>query len=166
MDFRALKEFPGYEINKAGLIRNRVSHRELSPWVEWTGYVRVALGASRAVQKIRFVHRLLAEAFIPNPHGYPCVNHLNGKKADNRLENLEWCSYSMNMQHAFDTGLKSVPGGEKHHSARLTENQAREIIHLLKERELSQTQIGRLYGVSRGCVLAIWRHESWKGLPR
>lgn len=51
------------------------------------------------------VHRLVATAFIPNPHNYPCVNHLNGNKHDNAVANLEWVTHSMNTKHAYRIGL-------------------------------------------------------------
>ncbi len=53
------------------------------------------------------VHRLVADAFIPNPEGLPCVNHKDGNKLNNHVDNLEWCDYSYNNHHAYDTDLKS-----------------------------------------------------------
>lgn len=51
------------------------------------------------------IHRMVAETFLPNPNNYPCVNHKDGNKHNNNVENLEWCSYSQNTKHAIDTGL-------------------------------------------------------------
>ena len=68
-------------------------------------------------QKTANLHRVIAENFIPNPFGKKEVNHINGNKHDNRIENLEWVSSSENRKHAFDTGLKMSPKGKLHHAS-------------------------------------------------
>lgn len=68
------------------------------------GYFRINLGRN----KMKSVHRLVAEAFIPNPDNKKWVNHKNGVKTDNRVSNLEWSTISENCQHAVRTGLTSL----------------------------------------------------------
>lgn len=70
------------------------------------GYRRVSLGHNKKV----LVHRLVAEAFIPNPESLPIINHIDGDKGNNHVENLEWCSHSYNVSHAIENGLR---GGKK-----------------------------------------------------
>ena len=71
----------------------------LKPGISSNGYLMVALYNNK-VQKCRTLHSLIAEAFIPNPNMLPCVNHKNGNRTDNRLENLEWVTYSENNYNA------------------------------------------------------------------
>lgn len=69
------------------------------------GYAVVNLYNSERKMKSCTVHRLVAKAFIPNPNNYTDVNHINGIKLDNRVENLEWCTEKQNTKHAFDNNL-------------------------------------------------------------
>lgn len=69
------------------------------------GYQRVS-----ACAHPRYVHKMVAETWIPNPNHYREVNHINGDKSDNRVENLEWVTHGENMRHAWRTGLiKTTP---------------------------------------------------------
>lgn len=68
------------------------------------GYVEVTLMRDGKMKTV-LLHRVIAKAFIPNPDNLPWVNHKNGIKSDNRIENLEWCTVSQNTKHAFDNNL-------------------------------------------------------------
>lgn len=70
------------------------------------GYYRVPLTGFNHIRKYYLVHRLVAEAFIPNPNNYPQVNHKDGNKENNTVNNLEWCTVSFNLKHAYETGLR------------------------------------------------------------
>lgn len=85
------------------------------------GYAVVGLFKNKK-QRQFFIHRLIAEAFIPNPEKKPFINHKNGIKTDFSIQNLEWCTQSENQLHAYRTGLQIGYGvsGEKAGKARLT----------------------------------------------
>lgn len=79
-------------------------YRILKPKLNRAGYLEICLSKDRK-EKTFLLHRLLAKHFIPNPENLENVNHINGIKTDNRLENLEWCSKQQNTKHAFDNNL-------------------------------------------------------------
>jgi hypothetical protein len=85
--------------------RKSYQERLLKTSVDKHGYVRADL-CLNGVRKALKVHRLVATAFIPNPNNKPYINHKDGNKKNNNVNNLEWCSPSENNFHAFATGLK------------------------------------------------------------
>ena len=87
--------YPNYEVSDQGEVRNAKTKRLLSLNKRIRGYVYVHLHQD-GKSKVVTVHRLIASAFIPNPNNLETVNHINYIKDDNRVENLEWMSYSEN----------------------------------------------------------------------
>ena len=92
----------GYFASPQGNIYNR--HGDLMAGaVDHCGYRHTILN-----RKNRNIHRVIAETFIPNPNNLPCVNHKDGNKQNNRVDNLEWCTHSENTLHSFRTGLQKT----------------------------------------------------------
>lgn len=88
------------------------------------GYLRVVL-CKNETKKNRPIHILVAQAFIPNPENKKQVNHLDGDKKNNCMDNLAWATPAENIAHAFDMGLRK--SGCEHHRAKFTADQVREI---------------------------------------
>lgn len=94
-----------YLISNTGKIFSIRSQRELIVKPKHTGYMDIELNINGKVYYKR-IHRLVAEAFIPNPENKPYINHKDGNKLNNNVTNLEWCTNSENMIHAFQMGLE------------------------------------------------------------
>lgn len=107
-EWRAIKGHERYKVSNYGRIMNAEGKIRKPVLTNW-GYYRVEfriLGDKLHRNARLSVHRLVAIAFIPNPDNKPEVNHKNGLKTDNRVENLEWVTPCENIQHAFALGLK------------------------------------------------------------
>jgi len=90
MEWIESEEYPGYLVCRDGRIAHILAAQNGSH-----GYKKLSLGRDRQ----ELVHRIIAKAFISNPKNKPCVNHINGDKSDNRVENLEWVTHSENSLH-------------------------------------------------------------------
>lgn len=142
--------------NWAGVPRRNLPHRVridkvkiLRANVHTTGYLRIALGRGKHC----YVHRLVAEAFLPNPESLPQVDHVDGNRTNNRLDNLRWVSARQN-SHA---------GGERHQWESQKIANAKRRIHDAKKHEYqalldqgySLRQIAKLFGTSHSAISAV-----------
>jgi len=168
-----IKGYEGfYEISSYGRVKSLVRMRKcknqygpytvedpekiLRPGKNNHGYMSVVLYKDHK-RKTKSVHRLVAKAFIDNPNNKIQVNHKNGLKHDNRIENLEWCTNSENQIHSYRTGLtKSVYG-----NAKLNERQVIKIRELYNSGEYTQTELGRKFGVYKTTIHKIVRKLIW-----
>ncbi|MGF2656465.1 NUMOD4 motif-containing HNH endonuclease [Serratia marcescens] len=148
-----------YEVSDQGRVRN-THHRVLTPSKHRDGYLHVKLCNNGKLRNL-FVHRLVATAFIPTAKNKPEVDHIDGVKRNNSVSNLEWVDRRENMKRAVLNGRLTFPdnSGEKNGMAKITEAIAREIKVL--GGSVSQTEIGRRYGISRRAVGMIISGARW-----
>lgn len=102
-----------YEISNYGRIRNKITNHIYKNTNQYGNYFSVILYDKTHKKSIR-IHRLVAEAFIPNPNNYPCVNHKDMNKQNNHVDNLEWCTYSHNTRDAIKKGANVMSGFNKY----------------------------------------------------
>ena len=133
--------------------------RVLKPSKSTDGYLQVELHG-----KTVRVHRLVATAFIGNPNNKPCINHKDGNKENNTVENLEWVTVAENNLHALSTGLR--PRGEQYPYAKLTESQVREIRqnHKPKTVGCGCKVLARKYGVHHSVIQNILNGKKWRSV--
>jgi hypothetical protein len=120
------------------------------------GYKRVCLSKNN-VRRNFSVHRLVAQAFIRNPSKKPCINHKDGNKFNNAVQNLEWSTYSENNAHAYRNGLKTA-SGEKNGQSKLKLADVIEIRRL----KLPHLVIAKLFHISENHVGAVKAGRRWK----
>lgn len=105
MESKSVSGYEGiYTITSDGLVVSKHKNAPKKTYISNSGYERVVLFKNGIGKKFS-VHRLVAEAFVPNPNHWEMVNHKDGNKLNNLVSNLEWCDASHNMKHAFSTGL-------------------------------------------------------------
>lgn len=95
-----------YQVSDTGLVKTVKTGRILKPIIDQRGYERVCLFKMDRDRRFK-VHRLVAQTFIPNPNNLPQVNHLDGNKRNNSVDNLEWITNADNMKHAKMNGLRA-----------------------------------------------------------
>lgn len=157
-------KYPRFEVSNCGELRNVNTGTIYKQTITPTGYygVCVSLG-SRNDKKLFKIHRAVAETFIPNPENKPTVNHKDGNKLNNNVNNLEWATYSENTQHAFDTGLAKAVSGENVYCSKLTQEQAEWIRanYIPYSKEFGSRALGRKFDIDHTKILDIINNVSY-----
>lgn len=151
---------PNYEVSDLGEVRSKSTKKVKSLRFDRGGYLRVTLYPSG---KTYPVHRLVAKTFLEQPENCNVVNHIDGVKTNNCVNNLEWCDHQHNLEHAYLLGLNKFRdiAGEKNPSVKLTQDKVTKIREQAKLGE-SWGSLAKQYGVQYNCIKRIVLNITWK----
>ena len=146
-------------------IYSTYTNKYLRPYYDKDGYVRYSLTINKKIKGYGF-HRIIATKYIKNIDNKPFINHKNGIKDDNRIENLEWCTGKENTDHAYATGLiKNISDGKylvKYSKTRRKFNK-KDIIKIIElGKSKSRNEIASIYGVTKQAINKIFWGKSYK----
>ena len=147
-----------YEASTDGHIRNKNTKHVLKEFAGKDGYLRTQFDG-----KTQTVHRVIAKAFLAFESGKDFVNHKDGDKTNNAVENLEWCTRSENMEHAYKIGLKSSLG-EKNGRSKLTKADVDFIREHYKRgsKEYGAKALSITFHVAPQTVSAVISGQNWR----
>lgn len=162
-----------YEASNTGKIRNAKTLHVLKAFVGVHGYYTMQVCPTpRGAKNVR-VHQLVAEAFLGTRPNNMVVNHKDGNKKNNNIENLEYVTSSENNIHALRNGLRhpaamrgKSPRGESHYRAKITEETVKEVLRLRKEKGYGSRKIAKIIGITNGTVSGILYGRTWKHIKK
>jgi hypothetical protein len=148
--------FPDYKINEDGDIYSITKRSNVTPYVTTKGYHMVSIKTLLG-HHAYFVHRLVAATFLPNPLRLSEINHKDGNKQNNQVDNLEWCTHAHNLRHAYATGLLVSHGPRP----KLTIKD----VHFIRDRkDIRSVDLAKMFDVHQNHISAIRRGLKWKNV--
>ena len=161
--WRDIEGCVGHQVSNFGRVKSfkGKTPRILTPAPNHSGYLQVGLSCNNKVKKCR-VHRLVAQAFIPNSLNKPQINHIDGSKANNNVSNLEWATRSENQLHAYATGLQVAFRDENSPNAKLTNEQ---VLYIRENPDnLSTVEFAKMFGVDPQAISNIQCGRTYKNV--
>lgn len=156
-----VKSLSNYLVTKYGVIKPR-NERIMNQTTKSNGYKSIMFSVNGVAKRFH-VHRLVAEAFIVNSQNKSQVNHINGIKTDNRVENLEWCTTAENTHHAIVNNL--IAKGENNSSSKLTNKKVLAIRRLYRiNPNFNKLHVAKKLGVRDTTIHKIIKGQRWKHL--
>lgn len=156
--FIKINGYKNYSVSNKGNVRNDKTGRILQTQDNGVGYLILQLHKN-GVMKSHKVHRLVCEAFILNPQNKETVNHKDGCKYNNNLDNLEWNTLSENVKHSFDNNHRMAVCGEQHGKSKLKLDEVDVIISAKGVGK--QIDIAKFFGVSQSLISKIQGNKIW-----
>ena len=154
-----------YIITKEGIVYNIETEQILKSTIYNAGYYRVNIQlGKRGIYKTLLLHRLIGEGFIPNPNNFPVINHIDGNKLNNNIDNLEWCTYLHNNLHAKSMGLYRKPSPIDSEKCNLTKHSKSQVIQVceLLSQGLPPKIIHRNFKIDYDFILGLYNKRTWK----
>jgi predicted XRE-type DNA-binding protein len=144
-----------YQVSNLGRVKSLRKNLIMKLCSANHGYLNV--GLNKNLKKSFYIHRLVAQAFIPNPENKPQVNHKDGNRLNNKVENLEWNTNYENMRHGYDTGLID---NKKENNGR-SKLKEKDVIFIRKSK-LSQKELSEKFKISKCQINKIINNLFWK----
>lgn len=172
-EWKDIAGFEGmYQVSNMGQVRSldrfddrgrHLKGRVLAQSINTSGYLSFNPSIDGKAN-LKYTHRFVALAFIPNPDNLPQVNHMDGNKHNNHVSNLEWVTQKENINHAWDNGLIKNHSGENHALSKLTEDDVRFIRkHYNPDTtDFNQQALAEKFGVKKPTISKIVHRKTWK----
>lgn len=152
-----------YEISNYGRLRNSITGKIRKNTFDKYGYVKIdiTLGNNNKHKKIA-IHRAVAQLFIPNPENKPQVNHIDGNKSNNNVDNLEWVTAKENIFHSLNNSLQ--PTGERCSFSKLSQKEVDYIRNNYKKRDkiFGGKALAKKFNIDESIISEIINKKIWK----